>query len=85
MSTSEKKRHKRLAAMRDEDIDYSDIPETDEGFWKDARIVSPPGKERITIRLDEDVLDFFRREGEGYQTRINDVLRSYVRAKTAAR
>ena len=40
----------------------------------------PRAKETITIRLDADVLDWFRQQGSGYQTRINAILRSYVRA-----
>jgi uncharacterized protein (DUF4415 family) len=42
----------------------------------------PAKKKAISIRLDEDVLDFFKREGEGYQRRINAVLRSYMQQKT---
>ena len=69
-----------LAAMPDSEIDYSDIPELDEEFFKHARLVIPEeeGKERITIRLSKRVLDFFRNQGKGYQTRIDAVLRVYV-------
>jgi uncharacterized protein (DUF4415 family) len=42
----------------------------------------PPKKKAISIRIDEDVLDFFRREGEGYQRRMNAVLRSYMQQKS---
>jgi uncharacterized protein (DUF4415 family) len=57
-----------------------DARPTDEDFWKDAQIVMPQPKETMTIRLDADVLEWFRRQGRGYQTRINAVLRSYMRA-----
>ncbi len=59
-------------------IDFSDIPETAENFWADADIVLPKEKTAISIRLDNDVLDFFRNQGKGYQTKINAILRSYM-------
>lgn len=46
--------------------------------WSKAVVVVPPRKKAISIRLDEDVLDFFKRGGSGYQRRMNAVLRSYV-------
>lgn len=83
-----KKRYERelsleeLAKVPDSEIDYSDIPELDDAFWKNARIVQPrPPKEQITIRFDADVLDWFRRRGKGYQTHMNAVLRAYVDAQ----
>jgi uncharacterized protein (DUF4415 family) len=57
---------------------------TDENFWKNAKLVMPRLKETMTIRLDADVLRWFRKQGKGYQTRINAVLRSYVRAQAEA-
>jgi uncharacterized protein (DUF4415 family) len=57
-----------------------DARPTDEEFWKGARIVLPQPKETMTIRVDADVLEWFRKEGRGYQTRINAILRSYMRA-----
>ena len=57
-----------------------DHPGLVDDFW--AAIGDPPsGKEAISIKLDRDVLRFFRQEGRGYQTRINAVLRSYMQAK----
>lgn len=67
-----------LANLHDEEIDYSDIPELGEKFWQNAELVLPDNKERITLRVDQDVLAYFRRGGRGYQTRINAVLRAYV-------
>jgi len=52
-----------------------DLPEE---FWRDARVVTPVTKEAISIRLDSDVVAFFRASGPRYQSRINAVLRSYV-------
>ncbi|MCB2263827.1 MAG: BrnA antitoxin family protein [Candidatus Thiosymbion ectosymbiont of Robbea hypermnestra] len=70
----------RLDAMRDQDIDYSDIPELDEGFFEKAAVHWPPRKKQLTIRLDGDVLDWLKRQGRGYQTRINAILRAYYEA-----
>ena len=67
--------------MKDENIDFSDIPELDEQFWSNASLVEPDRTEQITMRIKRSVLDFFRAHGKGYQTRINRVLESYVRAQ----
>ncbi len=70
-----------VRALPDEKIDYSDIPEMGDEFWKNAELVLPRSKQQISIKVDRDVLDFFRKDGPGYQTRMNAVLKSYVRAK----
>jgi uncharacterized protein (DUF4415 family) len=49
--------------------------------WSQAVLVVPPRKKAISIRVDPDVLDYFKKEGAGYQRRINAVLRSYVEQK----
>ena len=68
------------AMARDPDwAGYKDID------WSDAVLVIPPKKKAISIRVDDDVLDFFKKEGAGYQRRINAVLRSYVQAKRKKR
>jgi uncharacterized protein (DUF4415 family) len=46
--------------------------------WSEAVLVIPPKKKAISIRLDEDVLDYFKQQGAGYQRRMNAVLRSYM-------
>lgn len=76
----------RVDALTDAEIeaavaeDPDAAPLLDEEFWKSAELVMPAGpKERVTLRLDADVLDYFRSAGRGYQTRINAVLRAYVR------
>lgn len=72
---------KRLDQMTDEDIDYSEIPELDDEFWKKAKIIHPQRKAKITIRLDQSIIDWFKKEGKkGYQTKINTILKSYIRA-----
>jgi uncharacterized protein (DUF4415 family) len=66
-----------LAALPDSEIDYSDIPPLDEAFWKNAvrgRFYKPT-KTSTTVRLDTDVLAWFKAQGKGYQSRINAVLR----------
>lgn len=68
----------KLVGLPDQEIDYSDIPELDETFWQNAELIMPDNKERITLRVDQDILEYFRRGGRGYQTRINAVLRAYV-------
>ncbi len=53
----------------------------DEDFWKNARVVMPPpGKTAVNIRVDNDVLAWFREQGSGHLSRMNAVLRSYVEA-----
>lgn len=62
----------------DESIDTSDIPELDDHFWETAKMVKPITKKAISIRLDSDILDWFKGQGKGYQSLINNILRSYV-------
>ena len=69
-----------LASESDAGIDYSDIPKLGPDFWREAVLRMPTKKASVTLRLDQDVLQWFRRPGRGYQTRINAVLRSYVTA-----
>lgn len=71
---------KRIDSMRDEDIDYSDIPKMGADFFANA-ILWPGPKKQITLRLDPDVLTFFRKHGRGYQSTINAVLRKYMEAR----
>jgi len=64
------------------DPDWADFRDID---WSEAVLVIPPKKKAISIRVDEDVLDFFRKQGAGYQRRINAVLRSYVQDRRKKR
>ena len=52
-----------------------------EKFWKRARVVMPRGKTSVHLRLDSDVFEWFKKQGEGHLTRMNAVLRSYVNAQ----
>ena len=81
MKDSKKQRLKKIEKIQDRDIKYDDIPELDESFWEAAEIEYPQNKKPVTLRLDRDVLEWFKSTGKGYQTRINAVLRSYVEAQ----
>ena len=79
-----------LAALPDDTIDLSDIPELTEKFWRNAVRARHyrPIKRQLTLRLDADILDWFKRhadagesKGRGYQTEINKALREYVAAQ----
>ena len=70
----------RIDAMKDRDIDYSDIPALDDSFFKRPLVQLPKPKKPITIRIDPEVLEWFQSRGPRYQTRINAVLKAYVQA-----
>ena len=77
------KRKRAIEANKDKEIDYSDIPETDADFWANAELIEPDRTQQVTLRIKQSVLDHFKADGQkGYQTRINTVLESYVRAQT---
>ena len=61
--------------------DRDAAPVDDDAFWRNAHLIAPVPKQPISIRLDEDVVGFFKQSGPGYQSRINAVLRSYMEAK----
>jgi uncharacterized protein (DUF4415 family) len=78
---------RRIAQWTDAEIEKmavsdADHPPLDADFWKGVDRL--PKKEAISIKLDDDVLAFFRRQGRGYQTRINAVLRRYMQAQRRA-
>jgi uncharacterized protein (DUF4415 family) len=70
-----------LDAMTDEDIAKAIAEDPDAApldvDWTKACLVLPPGKESVTLRVDQDVLNWFRKQGKGYQTRMNAILRAY--------
>jgi uncharacterized protein (DUF4415 family) len=72
----------KLRKLTDAEIDASIAGDPDWEFdeldWSEAVVVMPPKKKAISIRVDEDVLDYFKQEGAGYQRRMNAVLRSYM-------
>lgn len=60
------------------DPDWAEFEPID---WSKAEVVVPPKKQSISIRLDQDLIDYFKAQGPGYQRRINAVLRSYVKQR----
>lgn len=79
LTPSERAELEAIAAMPDDQIDTSDAPFQPDAVWVKA-VNFPHGKKLVSLRIDEDVLNFFRHTGKRYQTRINAVLRSYVEA-----
>jgi uncharacterized protein (DUF4415 family) len=77
---------KRLREMKDEDIDFSDAPPAPrDAVWTCPGTLIPVGnKKQITVRLDADVLEFFKKTGTRYQSRINAALREYMKAHEKA-
>jgi len=70
----------KVDSMTDSDIDTSDIPSLDSEFFRNAKLRMPSPKKSITVRLDSDVLEWYRGQGKGYQTKINAILRTYMDA-----
>ncbi len=74
----------RLRNMKDEDIDFSDIPKTTPEMWAKGVLrknLKPAlSKSQLTLRIDQDVIEFFKAQGRGYQTKINQLLRAYMEA-----
>jgi uncharacterized protein (DUF4415 family) len=78
----------RLDRMTEEEIERTSPPELANlpaDFWKDAVLVVPESKVPISLRVDRDVLDWFRQSGPRYQSRMNAVLRSYMEQSRRSR
>ncbi|MGH2532668.1 MAG: BrnA antitoxin family protein [Thermomicrobiales bacterium] len=72
----------RLDAMTEEELEASiDHDEEGEVDWSTIQVGIPGPKQQLTVRFDQDVIDWFKAQGRGYQTRMNAVLRSYVEAR----
>ena len=79
---------KRLHRMSDSEVRDSSSPELSglpDDFWDTAVLVEPVRKQAISLRVDEDVLDWFRNHGPRYQSRMNAVLRSYMNSRSKVR
>lgn len=78
---------KQLKALKGRPIDYSDIPETPPEFWKNAvrGMFYRPVKKAVSLRLDADVIEWLKKDGQGYQTRANQMLRERMMAELASR
>jgi len=77
--TAEEARDVEIDAQVASDPDWAEIEPID---WSKAEIVAPPRKHAISIRLDEDLIGFFKAQGPGYQRRINAVLRAYMKERS---
>ncbi len=78
LGAKQERQLRKLAQRPDSEIDFSDIPELTEKFWRNA-VRNPfyrPVKKQLTLRLDADVIAWLRRQGKGYQTRANALLRA---------
>jgi uncharacterized protein (DUF4415 family) len=75
---------KRLSTMADKEIDFSDNQELTEDFFAHATLRMPEAKRAVSLRIDPDVLKWYKTKGPGYQTRINAVLRMYMQAKSGS-
>ncbi len=78
--------NRKLIEMSDEEVERRAAADPDvgvipPGFWDKAELRMPLTKQQITLRLDPDVIGWFKRTGKGYQSRMGAVLRSYVEAK----
>lgn len=80
MKTISKQRLEELKSRRDDQIDYSEIPELDENFWQNIKLIEPDKTQIVTLRVKKSVLDAYKKLGKGYQTRMNQVLETYVKA-----
>jgi uncharacterized protein (DUF4415 family) len=74
----------RLSTMTDKEIDFSDNQELAENFFANATLRMPEVKKAVSLRIDPDVLEWYKTNGPGYQTRINAVLRMYMQAKSGS-
>ena len=83
LSAEQKARLDAVAAMPDDRIDTTDAPYLPDAVWMKAATELPHTKQQITLRIDAEVLDFFKHTGARYQSRMNAVLRSYVEAHKA--
>jgi len=74
----------RIRKMRDEDIDFTDIPEIEPSKFAKSIVrkglKTGSGKVQLTLRIDQDVVEWFKDRGRGYQTKINALLRAYMEA-----
>jgi uncharacterized protein (DUF4415 family) len=69
---------KRIDAMTDENIDYSDIPPLGDEFFTQKTVSFSPSKQQLTIQLDQDILEWLKAQGKGYETQINHILREVM-------
>ncbi len=73
-----------LSTMPDNEIDLSDNPELDSSFFDNATLRMPLTKKAVSLRIDSDIINWYKKQGPGYQTRMNAVLRMYMQVKTGS-
>ena len=79
MAISREEQLKILGRMKNSDIDYTEVLATNADFWEDATVNIPPVKVPVTLRLDPNVLAWYKQQvPRGYQTLINNVLQKYM-------
>ncbi|AMS29957.1 3-oxoacyl-ACP synthase [Hyphomonadaceae bacterium UKL13-1] len=85
--TRSKERLAQIEALPEAKIDFSDLPEMDAAFFKAVRLIMPSAttKQAISIRVDDDVLQWFKAQGKGHLSRMNAVLRAYMLANAKER
>jgi uncharacterized protein (DUF4415 family) len=69
---------KRIDAMTDENIDYSDILPLGDEFFTQKTVSFSPSKQQLTIQLDHSILEWLKAQGKGYETQINHILREVM-------
>ena len=69
-----------LRTRSEENSSNSDSSDLNEKFWDNLEVFEPREKKPVSLRIDEDILEFFKKDGPGYQSRINAVLKAYVEA-----
>jgi uncharacterized protein (DUF4415 family) len=80
-----KKQMDALRKLKDDEIDHSEIPSQTNVKWtRPGALVPSENKQQITLRLDADVVSFFKKTGKRYQSRINAALREYLNAQKKA-
>lgn len=77
MIKSTKTDWQRLSRRNDKEIDYSDIPKTDNKFWEDSEINSPHKKVEFTIKIDEDLAKWLNQKGKSSNQAVNNLIRAY--------
>ena len=75
-----RKRAKQIKSIGDKAIDFSDISELNEDFFRNAVLGIPKKKKAISLRIDSDVLEWFKKQGENYQTRMNAILKAFMKS-----
>lgn len=85
MKTTSDSDWERVKNLSEDEIDTSDAPEWDASMFANAKIQLPEPKKTISIRVDSDLLDWYKAQGKGYQTRMVAVLRMYKDAKNRER